>query len=90
MASARLSRQANPRSERLKRLIAEIDFNEERYYNLYSGGETAASGTDLSREAWVSLQSFMADFSKLRAELYRLSRGVEQIQMPAIEAVGLD
>jgi molecular chaperone GrpE (heat shock protein) len=90
MAGAGLRPQADPRRERLDRLIAEIDFKEERYYNLYSGGEAAASGTDLSREAWVSLQSFMADFSKLRAELYRLSRGVEQIHMPAIEAVGLD
>lgn len=75
---------------RLERLVAQIDFTNERYYNLYSGGETVDNRADLGREAWVSLQSFMADFSKVRAELYRLSRGVEQIQMPAIEAVGLD
>lgn len=74
----------------LERLIAKIDFTTERYYNLYSGGETVDARADLGREAWVSLQGFMADFSKVRAELYRLSRGVEQIQMPAIEAVGLD
>jgi molecular chaperone GrpE len=74
----------------LERIVAQIDFDSERYYNLYFDSLPGETSADLGREAWASLQSFMADLSKVRGELYRLSRGVEQIQMPAIEAVGLD
>jgi molecular chaperone GrpE (heat shock protein) len=82
-------------TERLKRIIDQIDFDSERYYNLFSEPETGPDGVQpeggsLAAEAWTNLSTLTADFTKLRGEVYRLSRGVEQLRLPAIEAVGLD
>lgn len=69
---------------------AKIDFAEDQYYNLYFEAEPPALAPDLASEAWTGLSNLTADMTKLRGELYRLSRGVETLRMPAIEAVGLD
>jgi molecular chaperone GrpE len=74
----------------LSRLQAQIDFAEDQYYNLYFEAEPPALAPDLASEAWTGLSNLTADMTKLRGELYRLSRGVEQLRLPAIEAVGLD
>ncbi|MDQ3024129.1 MAG: nucleotide exchange factor GrpE [bacterium] len=74
----------------LARLQRQIDFTEDQYYNLYFGAELPALAPDLASEAWTGLSNLTADMTKLRGELYRLSRGVEQLRLPAIEAVGLD
>jgi len=85
MSSARIHRLSE-----LARLQAQIDFTEDQYYNLYPEAEPPALAPDLAGEAWTGLSNLTADMTKLRGELYRLSRGVEQLRMPAIEAVGLD
>jgi hypothetical protein len=95
---SRRGRGPAPAGHRLQRLLSQIDFESERYYNLYSGPDTggaaradASAGVpDLASEAWTSVSALTADFSRVRGELYRLSRGVEQLRMPAIEAIGLD
>ena len=78
------------RSSELSRLIAEIDFSSEQYYNLFPVEEAGLPAADLSTEVWTNVSSVMADVAKLRGELSRLRMGVEQLRMPAIEAVGLD
>ena len=78
------------RLSELARLQAKIDFTGDQYYNLYLEAEPPALAPDLAGEAWTGLSNLTADMTKLRGELYRLSRGVEQLRMPAIEAVGLD
>jgi len=82
-------RRAEKLSE-LERLRAQIDFTQDQYYNLYFEAVPPALAPDLASEAWTGLSNLTADMTKLRGGLYRLSRGVEQLRMPAIEAVGLD
>lgn len=89
-------------SEALAALAAQIDFESEHYYNLHSAatleqsarpgldGAGGALRPDLAGEAWANLTTLTADLTKVRGELFRLSRGVEQLRMPAIEAIGLD
>lgn len=77
-------------SGELQRLIAEIDFDSERYYNLYSEPNETAVPADLAGEAWTNLSSLTADQAKLRGELARLRMAMEQLRLPAVEAVGLD
>ncbi|MCH7471563.1 nucleotide exchange factor GrpE [bacterium] len=77
-------------SDRLAELASQIDFASEHYYNLYSEPEGEIRSGDLAGEAWTNLTALTADMAKLRGELYRLSRGVENLRLPAIEAVGLD
>jgi hypothetical protein len=74
----------------LKRLQAEIDFTSDPYYNIYFESSPPANAPDLASEAWTGLSTLTADLTKVRGELYRLSRNVEQLRLPAIEAVGLD
>jgi molecular chaperone GrpE len=76
--------------EVLELLIQQIDFDSEHYYNLYFEPADDLPPEDVAAEVWTNLSSLMADVGKLRGELARMRRGVEQIQMPAIEAVGLD
>src|SRR5438105_11666544 len=78
------------RAAELRRMQARIDFASEQYYNLYFEAEPPAVAPDLASEAWTGLSNLNADLTKVRGELYRLSRGVEQLRLPAIEAVGLD
>ena len=79
-----------PLGEQLARLVAQIDFNSERYYNLYFESAADLPPQDVTREAWTSLSSLTTDLTKIRGELSRLRLGVEQLRLPAIEAVGLD
>lgn len=78
------------RASQLARLVAEIDFSSEQYYNLFPVEDAVQPSPDLSSEVWTNVSSVMADVAKLRGELSRLRLGVEQLRMPAIEAVGLD
>jgi hypothetical protein len=75
---------------RLRALREQIDFDSEQYYNLYFESAPDAANLDLASEAWAGLNNLNADLTKVRGELYRLSRGVEQLRMPALEAIGLD
>jgi hypothetical protein len=77
-------------ARRLHELQAKIDFDSEQYYNLYFESAPDAVDLDLAAEAWTGLNNLNADLTKVRGELYRLSRGVEQLRMPALEAIGLD
>lgn len=77
-------------SAALRRLIAGIDFTSVPYYNLSFESEKALAATAATKETWTDLASLLADLNKMRGELSRLRRGVEELRMPAIEAVGLD
>jgi hypothetical protein len=77
-------------TEPIERLRAEIDFSTEHYYNLYSRPVDAPVADAIGRETWSNLASLLADLGKMRGELSRMRRGVEELRMPAIEAIGLD
>lgn len=77
-------------AQKLDQLASQIDFVNEDYYNLSGQSTGAEAGVGPGQEAWADLTSLTADLAKMRGELYRLGRGVEQLRMPAIEAVGLD
>lgn len=74
----------------LARLRAEIDFNTEHYYNLSFESAAASDAQAISRETWSNLASLLADLNKMRGELSRMRRSVEELRLPAIEAIGLD
>jgi molecular chaperone GrpE len=78
------------KTEPIERLRAEIDFSTEHYYNLYSGAMDAPGAEAIGRETWSNLASLLADLGKMRGELSRMRRGVEELRLPAIEAIGLD
>ncbi len=44
----------------------------------------------IAQETWSNLAALTADLGKMRGELSRMRRGVEELRLPAIEAVGLD
>jgi hypothetical protein len=74
----------------LARVIAEIDFDSERYYNPYFRPADTSSTGEVSAEVWTNLTALIADLNKLRGEFSRLRRSVEALRLPAIELVGLD
>jgi len=75
----------------LLNLVRQIDFESEKYYDLYFESVGAAPPpADISGEVWTNLSSLTADLNKLRNEFSRLRRGVEDLRMPAVETVGLD
>ena len=74
----------------LTQLVSQIDFDSERYYNLYFESAEELPLADVSTEIWANLSSLVADLGKQRGELARLRRGIEELRMPAIETVGLD
>jgi molecular chaperone GrpE len=80
----------NRKTDALERLVSQIDFDSEHYYNLYFEPTDDLPSEDVAAEVWTNLSSLMADVGKLRGELARMRRGVEELRMPAIEAVGLD
>jgi hypothetical protein len=79
-----------PEQAELRRLIAEIDFDSEHYYNLYLEPTADPPLGAPAVEAWTSLSALTADLGKFRGEISRLRRGVETLRLPALEAVGLD
>jgi hypothetical protein len=74
----------------IDRLRAEIDFSTEPYYNLQFEPATAPSAAAIGQETWSSLASLLADLGKMRGELSRMRRSVEELRLPAMEAIGLD
>lgn len=74
----------------LERLRAEIDFTTEPYYNLQFEPASAPSAAAIGQETWTSLASLLADLGKMRSELSRMRRSVEELRLPAMEAIGLD
>jgi hypothetical protein len=77
-------------SDALGSLISQIDFDSEHYYNLYFGPAEELPQAGLSDEIWSNLSTLTADLNKMRGELSRMRRSVEELRMPAIEMVGLD
>ena len=77
-------------SSALKQLIRQIDFTSERFFNLYFDSSPELPPANVTGEVWTNLSSLTADLGKLRGEFARLRRGVEDLRLPAIEAVGLD
>ena len=73
-----------------EKLRSEIDFNSEPYYNLSFESADVPGATAIARETWSSLASLLADLNKMRGELSRIRRSVEELRMPAVEAIGLD
>jgi molecular chaperone GrpE len=74
----------------LEQLVNQIDFDSEHYYNLYFEPTDDLPSEDVAAEIWTNLSSLMADVGKLRGEFARMRRGVDELRLPAIEAVGLD
>jgi hypothetical protein len=72
------------------KLRSEIDFDSEHYYNLLFESAGAPGASEMARETWSNLASLLADLNKMRGELSRIRRSVEELRMPAIEAIGLD
>jgi molecular chaperone GrpE len=77
-------------AENLRRLQAAIDFESERYYNLYLDASAPELDPDLDERVWADVSSLTADLNRFRGELARLRRGIEDLRMPAVETVGLD
>jgi len=74
----------------LQRLVSQIDFHSEDYYNLYDRPDDQQPAERLGDQVWTNLSSLTADLAKIRGEIYRLGHGVERLRMPALEAIGLD
>ncbi len=79
-----------PEQVELSRLIAEIDFDSERYYNLYARSSAGLPQGAPAQEAWTNLAALTADLGKFRGEISRLRRGVETLRLPAVDTAGLD
>lgn len=77
-------------SGRLAQLIQQLDFNTERFYDLYFETPEELPPIDVAGEVWTNLSTLTADLNKLRGEFSRLRRGVEDLRLPAIETIGLD
>jgi len=76
--------------EVLVRLISEIDFDSERYYNLYFGSAEELPQAEINEEIGFNLSALTSDLNKMRGEVSRMRRAVEELRLPALEAVGLD
>jgi len=74
----------------LQLLIDQIDFSSEDYYNLEFEAVEAPADLSGGSDVWANLSGITADLAKMRGELYRLSSGVENLRLPAIETIGLD
>lgn len=75
----------------LRKAASCIDFNTEHYYNIpfgnqVEGSEPARTGNDAS----YSLHEYQTELNRIRIEMFRLQRNVKNLQLPALEVVGLD
>jgi len=78
--------------KRLKRLASRIDFSTERYYHIDFGplGKGRAGDGQSKAVETFNLLTHQTELNRLRIELYRMQRNVENLRLPAIEAIGLD
>jgi molecular chaperone GrpE (heat shock protein) len=74
----------------LQQAADRVDFSSEQHYNLVfglgSGGAPTASKGDVSGH---SLYEYQTELNRIRIELFRLQRNVKNLQLPALEVVGL-
>lgn len=75
----------------LRKAASRIDFTTEHYYNIPfgnqdEGSEPARTGNDAS----YSLHEYQTELNRIRIEMFRLQRNVKNLQLPALEVVGLD
>ncbi len=71
----------NDNNRALKRLIKQLDFSSEQYYDLYQEPTgTPRPPEDIGGEVWTNLTTVTADLAKLRNEFSRLRRGVEDLR----------
>ena len=75
----------------MRKAASRIDFNTEHYYNIPfgnqgEGSEPARTGNDAS----YSLHEYQTELNRIRIEMFRLQRNVKNLQLPALEVVGLD
>ncbi len=80
------------RSKLLKKLREEVDFNSERYFSLrYRLGERGSPPQLVTAGDFqsFSLLMYQTELNRLRIELYRIQRNVENLRLPSLEVVGL-
>ncbi len=74
----------------LKELSKSVDFSAERYfvlrYRLFESSHFARTTFDYES---YSLLSYQTELNRLRIELFRLQRSMENLRLPALEVVGL-
>jgi molecular chaperone GrpE (heat shock protein) len=79
------------RSSLLQRAADRVDFGSEQHYNvtfgLGSSGAPAAFKGDVTGH---SLYEYQTELNRIRIELFRLQRNVKNLQLPALEVVGLN
>jgi len=75
----------------LRQAATRVDFGSEQHYNVSFGlgvdGAPAASKGDVSGH---SLYEYQTELNRIRIELFRLQRNVKNLQLPALEVVGLN
>jgi len=78
--------------KRLRKLASRVDFSSERYYHILLGPAGKGQGGEARPEAGerFSLLNYQTELNRLRIEFFRMQRNVENLRLPAIEAVGLD
>ncbi|MCD6282425.1 nucleotide exchange factor GrpE [bacterium] len=75
----------------LRQAAARVDFGSEQYYNISFGlGVSGAPATSKGDVSGHSLYEYQTELNRIRIELFRLQRNVKNLQMPALEVVGLN
>jgi len=75
---------------RLKKLSKGLDFTRERYYTLKHSLSARPTPRELldNYESY-SLLSYQVELNRLRIELFKLERSIENLRLPSVEVVGL-
>lgn len=80
----------NRKAAKLLRAAGRVDFATERHYNISfepgGSGRSSAMADDGQRH---SLYAYQTELNRIRIELFRLQRNVKNLQLPALEVVGL-
>lgn len=78
------------RNLKLRQLAQSIDFTSERFYTIrYSLQGLMERGPTLEKYETFSLYAYQTELHRLRIELFKLQRNVENLRLPALEVVGL-
>ena len=74
----------------LRKLSKGIDFTRERYYTVKHALTVRPTPTELldNYESY-SLLSYQVELNRMRIELFKLQRSVENLRLPTVEVVGL-